>query len=62
MPRTLPAPEPGFYEGLEDGRIYEVRKAKSGNWYAILMGRDRRGKVTTRYVGHAVQLGEKIEL
>jgi hypothetical protein len=66
MPRTVihKDPEPGYYEGRDgyQGNIYEVRNTKDGlRWYAMLLYRDKRGCMASRYVGHAVRLGERIE-
>lgn len=61
MPSSLPDPAPGYYEG-EDGRIYEVRKARAGTWYAMLLRRDRHGGIEHKYVGHHVRLAERIEV
>lgn len=62
MACNLPDPAPGFYEGKFDGKIYEVRLSKAGKWYAMLLYRDRRGRMATKYIGHKIRLGERIEL
>lgn len=62
MASNLPPPAPGFYEGKFDGLIYEVREGKAGTWYAMLLYRAANGAMRTKYIGHKIRLGERIEL